>query len=238
MLTETEVIADAKKRLGPYFDQVSITYDMVTLTIEADSHLIQKIKEHLMIYQSTLPYTLAFKIVRSPHKLIVSLEQVEVCSYMYTKSTGYVDRDNRKIGEWVYIGADNTKLVCNYNQDVLNGLWSLYGPRGDLQSQCNFSDGKPHGEYTNYINNRPIEIQDMVHGVCHGRYRRFFESIPEKVEIEGRFDDDHCDGCWKTFSIDDIVLNEKYYKKDVKVGHWKYYTDKGDLREENIYHNE
>lgn len=129
-----------------------------------------------------------------------------------------------------YADSTTVKAEGRVADGKLTGLWRSYFESGKIMSAVNYEDGKANGIAMFYfdgdkqVTRAELTFEDdMITGV----YREFYENGQRKAMIE--FSDGLPDGDAEFYYDSGIIKISGQYRKGVKNGKWKHYTETGEL---------
>jgi antitoxin component YwqK of YwqJK toxin-antitoxin module len=141
------------------------------------------------------------------------------------------EHDLRKDGPRRVLYEDS--LHVHYEGRVLDGapdgLWRIYYKDGKIAAAVTYANGKADGVAMYYYDNDKqtnlAEVtfrEDQIEGV----YREFYENGQRKATIE--YSGGLPDGSAEFFYDSGMIKIEGQYKKGLKAGKWKHYTETGE----------
>ena len=121
-------------------------------------------------------------------------------------------------------------------EPIKEGICKSYYENGQIESICNFVDGKEEGEMVEYYENGTIcRRYNYVHGVLNGKWEWFFDNgkiLKVSNYINGKKEGEFV-SYYENGQIE-VICN---FYKNKEEGEYKYYSDEGNLLEHSIYKN-
>ncbi|MEI6764289.1 MAG: DUF3352 domain-containing protein [Bacteroidota bacterium] len=129
-----------------------------------------------------------------------------------------------------YADSTTVKAEGRVADGNLTGLWRSYFESGKIMSAVNYEEGKATGIGLFYFDaDKQITRAEVTfeEDLITGTYREFYENGQRKAMIE--FSDGMPDGSAEFYYDSGILKISGQYRKGVKSGKWKHYTETGEL---------
>jgi antitoxin component YwqK of YwqJK toxin-antitoxin module len=156
-------------------------------------------------------------------------------------SSGYINPQKLKTGVWTYYNNEHDqfpyKKITYHNGKKYGNTTRYYENSSIVAMIGNYVNDKEEGIWRYYdIEGFIVYSETLKNGFMNG-FLTIYHFKSDVVKTVKNFKDDHLDGLWYEYNEQDVLIEERYYSMDIKVGHWKFFDDKGKLMKEIIYHN-
>jgi antitoxin component YwqK of YwqJK toxin-antitoxin module len=135
----------------------------------------------------------------------------------------------------IRIGNDSLKAVGKYVNKIEEGQWEYFHFNGGKQSKGTFLNGKPIGEWTNWLPDGRIlnRINYDNKGLKQGLFIEYLYRLSETHEMY--FVNDTLEGkiIWRHFDGNKII--EGYYSKGLRDGRWNWYHKNGKIESDGMF---
>lgn len=115
-------------------------------------------------------------------------------------------KNSRKDGYWKNWHVNGEiKSAGSYKEDKKNGLWNVWYDNNVKEEILNFEDSKKY-YISRWNKDGSVQIEEG-----NGIYTSYFQS--GNIETTGSVLNEEKDGEWKTFDVDQVLINWELYKK-------------------------
>jgi antitoxin component YwqK of YwqJK toxin-antitoxin module len=130
---------------------------------------------------------------------------------------------------------------AEYKEDKLHGFFKYYYPNGKTKGEGNHKNGELHGLYKEYYDHNFLvsRASNYQNGKLHGSLKEYFlnrGNYGYKIDLEENYKNGKKNGRYKKYAnghqrgyrgysstADGELMDEGYYKDDLKHGEWKRY---------------
>lgn len=163
--------------------------------------------------------------------------------YYYYPSSDTVrsKSDFRQDGKIAYVTmyhlTGKIQAKGKYIDEQKDSLWTFYDERGTLLSTDTYLKGKKNGPSKIYFANGAVsEERNYKNDLLEGAFKQLFDD-KKGVRAEGAYLANEFDGKCSWYYPNGIAAAQGFYEKGVKKGVWLYKTEKGTIKEKEVWQN-
>jgi len=124
-----------------------------------------------------------------------------------------------------------------YINEQKDSIWTFYDDRGTLISTDTYANGKKNGISKIYFQNGAVsEEKSYKNDLLEGRFKQFFDD-KKGIRAEGAYLANEFNGKCSWYYPNGIAAAQGFYEKGVKKGVWLYKTEKGAIKEKEVWQN-
>ncbi|MFI5141027.1 MAG: toxin-antitoxin system YwqK family antitoxin [Bacteroidia bacterium] len=163
--------------------------------------------------------------------------------YYYYSGTDSVrsKSDFRQDGKIAYVTMYHTtgkmEAKGKYINEEKDSVWNFYYDRGALLSTDTYVKGKKNGLTKVYFEKGAVEEEkNYKNDLLEGVFKQYFDE-KKTLRAEGTYVANEYDGRCSWYYPNGIAAAQGFYDKGVKKGVWLYKTEKGAIKEKEVWQN-
>ena len=139
------------------------------------------------------------------------------------------------LSQYNYRDLDDEELLeyknkYDRNNNIINGKLTIFNNDGSLNEEINYKNGKKHGEYKKYINNKLCYKSNYYNNILNGLYQEFYPN--GKLKLEYNYNNYIINGIYKEYYESGELLEKCSYKNGNKDGRCYEYYENGNIKYE------